>query len=172
MYGGIGLIRCDGISPTKRGCAINAALVLHKGMDDRSGVSGDPTNMGGSALSIYANGSGCEREVLKGLVNMNSEPKDVTDTAESGCSKLNDIEAIARVNQPFSKVEGSGLVLLPLLDWVVRLREKLSGYNVRCSPTGGDTEMVTVLLLMPRPWQLTSAQWGSSPNSSGGSAGP
>ena len=157
MYGGTGLVRCDGISPTKSGCTINAVLVLPEGMDDGSGVSGDPTNMGGSALSIYVNGSGCEEEVLKGSVNVNGEPKDVTDTAESGCSELDDIGVIVRVNQPFSEAEGSELVLLPLLDWVARLREKLLGCNARCSPTGGDTETVTALPSMPRPWQSTSA---------------
>ena len=91
---------------------------------------------------------------------------------ESGCSELNDIGVIARVNQLFSEAEGSGLVLLTLLDWVARLREKLSGCDARCSPKGGDVETVTVLRLMPRPWQLTGAQRGSSPKSSGGSAGP
>jgi hypothetical protein len=74
VYRGTGLVRCDGTSPAKSGCAINAAAVLHEGVDDASEVSGDPTNMGGSALSIYANGSGREGAVSKGSVNANGEP--------------------------------------------------------------------------------------------------
>jgi hypothetical protein len=54
---------------------------------------------------------------------MNSKLKDATDMAESGCGKLDDVGVVARVDQPFSKAEGSGLVPLPLVDRVVRLRE-------------------------------------------------
>ena len=65
---------------------------------------------------------------------MNGKPKDITDMVESGCSELDNIGVVARVNQLFSEAEGSGLVPLPLLDWVTRLREKLLGCNARCSP--------------------------------------
>jgi hypothetical protein len=45
------------------------------------------------------------------------------------------------------------------------------GCDARCSPTGGDVETVTALPSMPRSQQLTGARRGSSPKSSGGSAG-
>ncbi len=76
-------------------------------------------------------------QLTKGLVNVNGEPKDA---AESGCSKLNDVGVMVRVNQPFPKMEESRLVLLPLPDWVARLREELSGCNIKYLPTGGDVE--------------------------------
>jgi hypothetical protein len=80
--------------------------------------------MGGSALSIYANGSGREGAVSKGSVNANGEPKDAADIAESGCGELDDVGVVARVDQPYPEAEGSGLVPLLLPDRVARLREK------------------------------------------------
>lgn len=70
-----------------------------KGVDNASEVSGDPTNMGGSTLSIYANGSGHEGSVLKGSANTNGQPKDAADMAvlaESGCGKLDGIGVVVR----------------------------------------------------------------------------
>jgi hypothetical protein len=92
--------------------------------------------------------------------------------AESGCGELDDVGVVARVGQPFHEAEGSGLVPLSLPDRVARLMEKLSGCDGRYSPTGGDVETVTALPSMPRPRESTSTRRGSSPKSSGGSAGP
>jgi len=97
VYGGTGLVGCDGTSPAKMRCAINVVSVLHEGVDDASEVSGDPTNMTSSAMSIYANGSGREGSVSKGSVNANGEPKDAADLAESGCGELDNVGVIVRV---------------------------------------------------------------------------
>jgi hypothetical protein len=126
-------------------------------VDDPNWVSRDPVNMDGSASSIYAKG----------------ELKDAADMAESGCGELNDIGVVVRVNQPFPEVKESGLVLLLVPpDWVARLRERLSGCDVRCSPTRGDVETVIVVSSMPRLWQSTRARQDSLPKSSGRSPGP
>ena len=168
----MGLVRCDGMSPEKRGCANNAASAPHEVVLNASGVGEETPNMGGSALSMYANGSGREGPVSKGSVDANGELWGPTDMAESKFDGLDDAGVVARVDQPVLEAEEGGLVPLPLPECVTRLEEELSGCDVSDPPTGGRVETVSALPSRPTPWRLIGRRRGSSSNSSGGSGVP
>jgi len=139
---------------------------------DASGVGGETPNTGGSALSIYANGSGREGPVSKGSVNENGEPWGAADMAESKFDGLDDTGVVARVDQGVPETEKGGLVPLPLPERVAMLEEESSGSDVSDPPTGGRVATVTALPSRPTPRRLIGRRRGSSPNSSGGSGVP
>lgn len=172
VYGGTGLVRCGGTSPAKSGCANNAASAPHEVVLDESGVGGKTPNTGGSALSIYANGSGREGPVSKGSVNANGELWGAADMAESKFDGLNDAGVVARVDQGVPEAEEGGLVPLPLPECVTTLEEESSGCDVSDPPTGGRVVTVAALSSRPTPRRLIGRRRGSSPSSSGGSGVP
>lgn len=169
MWGGTGLVRCDGTFSEKSGCANNAASEPHEVVLNASGVGSDTPDMGGSALSIYANGSGRVGAVSKVSVHANGEPASPADTAESGCDVPDVAGVVARVDQPSAGAEESGLVPLPLPKRVAELKEELSG---SASPTGGTAETVNTLPSTPRLPRLSGRRRGSSSKLSGSIAGP
>jgi hypothetical protein len=83
VCGGTGLVKCDGTSPAKSGCANNAASESHAVILDPSEVGGETPVIGGSALSMYANGSGREGAVSKGSAHANGKRGAPAETAES-----------------------------------------------------------------------------------------
>ena len=172
MWGGTGLVRCDGIFPEKSGCANNAASEPHEVVLDASGEGSDTPDMGGSALSIYANGSGQVGAVSKVSVHANGAPTGPADTAESECGEPDVAGFVGRVELPFPDAEESKLVPLPLPKRVAELKEELSGCEVSVSPTGGTVETVSTLPSTPRLPRLSGRRRGSSPKLSGGISCP
>jgi hypothetical protein len=172
VWGGTGLVRCDGTFSEKSGCANNAASEPHEVVLDASGVGGDTPDMGGSALSIYANGSGRVGAVSKVSVHAKGERAGPTDMAESECGELDVAGVVARVDQPCPDVDESGLLPLPLPKRAAELKEELSGCDPGVSLTGGTVETVSTLPSTPRLPRSSSRRRGSSPKLSGSIAGP
>jgi hypothetical protein len=96
----MGLVKCDGTSPSKSGCAVNAAsesqiIFVPSDAGRETAIIGD------SALSIYANGSGSEGAVSKGSANGDAEG--AAELAESECGVCGGSGVVAKVAQPLAE---------------------------------------------------------------------
>src|SRR6267154_2799262 len=171
----MGLVRCDGTSPAKSGCDTNAASEFQIIFLPSDGGRETPV-IGGSALSIYANGSGSEGAVSKGSAHANGSVEGTAKLAESECGVCDGSGVVAKVAKLLAaegeKVEGGTLIPLLLPDPGLMVKGELSGCDVSDSPAGGCEETVSVLGSGFSLGRLMGKRRDSSPKRSGSNAGP